>query len=40
MATRSPACPEAVVSVVRKLIENENASFPLLVAAVGLNGAI
>ena len=31
---------EAIVSIVRKLVENENASFPFLVAAVGLNGTI
>jgi hypothetical protein len=32
--------PEAVSSVVNKLVENEGAGFPFLVAAVGLNGSI
>ena len=32
--------PEPVSSIVNKPVENEGASFPFLVAAVGLNGAI
>ena len=32
--------PEAVSSIVNKLVENAGAPFPFLVAAVGLNGAI
>src|SRR5215470_4438482 len=32
--------PEAVSSIVNKLVENEGARFPFLVAAVGLNGSI
>jgi hypothetical protein len=32
--------PEAVSSIVTKLVENEGANFPFLVAAVGLNGSI
>jgi hypothetical protein len=32
--------PEAVSSIVNKLVENEGASFPFLVTAVGLNGAM
>src|SRR5215469_13455288 len=32
--------PEGVSSFVNKLVENEGASFPFLVAAVGLNASI
>ena len=32
--------PEVVSSIVNKLVEKDGASFPFLVAAVGLNGAI
>ncbi len=32
--------PEAVASIVNKLVENEGARFPFLVAVVGLNGSI
>jgi hypothetical protein len=32
--------PEAVSSIVNKLVENEGARFPFLVAAVALNGSI
>jgi hypothetical protein len=32
--------PEAVASIVNNLVENEGASFPFLVAVVGLNGSI
>ena len=40
MAEEITGLPEAVSSIVNKLVENENASFPFLVAAVGLNGSI
>ena len=39
MAEEITGLPGAVASVVNKLVENEGASFPFLVAAVGLNGA-
>ena len=40
MAEEITGLLEAVSSIANKLVENENASFPFLVAAVGLNGAI
>ena len=40
MAEEITGLPEAVSSVVNKLVENERASIPFLVAAVGLNGSI
>jgi len=40
MAEEITGLPEAVASIVNKLVENENTSFPFLVAAVGLNGSI
>jgi hypothetical protein len=40
MAEEITGLPEAVSSIVRKLVENEGARFPFLVAAVGLNGSI
>ena len=38
--TTIASMPEAIASIVNKLVENEGASFPFLVAAVGLNGSI
>ena len=40
MAEEITGLPDAVSSIANKLVENENASFPFLVAAVGLNGPI
>ena len=40
MAEEFTGLPEAVSAIVRKLVENENASFPFLVAVAGLNGLI
>jgi hypothetical protein len=40
MAEEITGLPEAVSSVVNKLVENEGARFPFLVAAVGLNESI
>jgi hypothetical protein len=40
MSEEITSLPEAVGSIVNKLVENEGASFPFLVAAVGLNGSI
>jgi len=40
MAEEITGLPEAVSSIVNKLVENENASFPFLMARVGLNGSI
>jgi len=40
MSEEITSLPEAVGSVVIRLVDNEGASFPILVAAVGLNGAI
>jgi hypothetical protein len=40
MAEEITGLPEAVSSIVTKLVENEGANFPFLVAAVGLNGSI
>ena len=40
MSKEMTGLPEAVSSIVNKLVENEGARFPFLVAAVGLNGSI
>ena len=40
MSEEITGLPDAVSSVVNKLVENEGARFPFLAAAVGLNGSI
>ena len=40
MAEEITGLPEAVSSIVNKLVENAGAPFPFLVAAAGLNGSI
>jgi hypothetical protein len=40
MSEEITSLPEAVGSVVIRLVDNEGESFPILVAAVGLNRAI
>ncbi len=37
---RRISLPEAIASIVNKLVENEGARFPFLVVVVGLNGSI